>query len=78
MMISLDGFFTRLNVIVSNIRGFNESVEDSTVVKKILRILPDKFDGNVSSLEDIDTGELSLDDLHSCLVAYEMRKAPVF
>ena len=56
------------------IRGLGEEVEETIVVRKILRTLPKRFNPKISALEertDLDT--MTVDQLHGTLVAYEMR-----
>ncbi|XP_074373711.1 uncharacterized protein LOC141714067 [Apium graveolens] len=47
----LDEFYMKINRIVSNIRDLGEVVEESYVVKKLLRTVPTKFLQIVSTLE---------------------------
>lgn len=70
---TIEGYFNRVIEIVSFMRGLGEKVEDSTVVKKILRSLPDRYDAKVSAIEERDLDFVSMDDLQSTLIAYEMR-----
>ena len=56
-------------------RGLGEKVENTTLVKKILRPLQMIFDSKVSSLEERKyLDKLSMDELHGILTTYEMRK----
>ena len=55
-------------------RGLGEKVENTTLVQKILRSLPIRFDSKVSSLEERkDLDKLSMDEFHGILTTYEMR-----
>ena len=61
--------------VVNSLKGLDEKVEESTIVQKVLRSLPDIFDSKISAIEeskDLDT--LKMDELHGILTAYEMRK----
>ena len=61
--------------MVNSLKGLDEKVEESTIVQKILRPLPDRFDSKLITIEeakDLDT--LKMDELHGILTAYEMRK----
>lgn len=71
----IEPYFNRVIEIVNCIRGYGEDMTDATVVKKILRSLPESYDAKVSSLEERDLNTLSLDTLQSVLIAYEMRRA---
>ena len=55
-------------------RGLGEKVGNTTLVQKILRSLPMRFDSKVSTLEERkDLDKLSMDELHGILTSYEMR-----
>ena len=61
--------------MVNSLKGLDEKVEESTIVQKVLRSLPERFDSKISAIEeskDLDT--LKMDELHGILTAYEMRK----
>jgi len=52
---------------------FGEPIETKIVIRKILRILPARFNPKVSVLEDrSNLTNLSIDELHGILTAYEM------
>ena len=66
-------YILRVDQLVNTIRGLGEEVEETIVVRKILRTLPKRFN-KISALEertDLDT--MTVDQLHGTLVAYEMR-----
>jgi hypothetical protein len=66
--------FFQVDEIVNTIRGLGEEIENSFVVKNILRSLPMIFDPKISSLEERqDLAMLSMDELHGILTTYEMR-----
>lgn len=48
---SVDDFFIRLNTIVTGIRSLGEKIEEITVVKKFLRVVPLRFMQIVTSIE---------------------------
>jgi hypothetical protein len=55
-------------------KGLGEEFDDSLLVQKILRSLPDKFNPKVSAIEELnDLKTLSIDQLLVILTAYEMR-----
>ena len=61
--------------MVNSLKGLDEKVEESTIVQKVLRSLPDRFDSKISVIDqakDLDT--LKMDELHGILTAYGMRK----
>ena len=61
--------------MVNSLRGLGENIEENTIVQKILRSLPDRFDSKVSAIEEMKGPDtLKMDELHGILVAYEMRK----
>jgi hypothetical protein len=67
-------YFLYIDEVVNTIRGLDETIDDSTIVDKVLRTLPKRFDLKVSSLEERkDLDSISMDELHGILTAYEMR-----
>jgi hypothetical protein len=59
--------------IVNTIRGLDETVEDSMIMKKVLRSLPLRFDAKVYAIEEIkDLDKLTMDELQGILTTYEM------
>ncbi|KAL8088049.1 hypothetical protein AgCh_037986 [Apium graveolens] len=70
----LDDFYLKLNRLVANIRALGESVEESYVVKKLLRAVPAKFLQIASTIEqfgDLDT--MSIEEAIRSLKAHEER-----
>ena len=68
-------YFLRVVEVVNSLKGLEENIEESTILQKVLRSLPDRFDSKVSAIEEmkhLDT--LKMDELHGILIAYEMRK----
>ena len=58
--------------VVNAIRSFSEDLPKVVVVKKILRSSPPMQNPKVSMLKDRDLSIVSLDELQSIMVAYEM------
>lgn len=57
--------FLRVAGVVNSLKGLGENIEESTIVQKVLRSLPDKFDSKVSAIEEIkDLDTLKMDELH--------------
>jgi hypothetical protein len=55
-------------------KGLGETIDESFLVHKILRSLPDRFNSKVSAIEEIaDLKMLTLDQILGTLTAYEMR-----
>ena len=68
-------YFLRVAEVVNSLKGLGENIEESTIVQKILRSIPDRFDSKVSAIEEMkDLDTLKMDELHGILIAYEMRK----
>jgi RNA-binding protein YlmH len=67
-------YLLRVDKIVNTIRGLGEMIEESMIVQKVLRSLPLRFGAKVSSIEEIkDLDQLTMDEFHGILTAYEMR-----
>jgi hypothetical protein len=55
-------------------KGLGETIDESFLVQKILRSLPDRFNSKVSAIEEIDDLKmLTLYQLLGTLTNYEMR-----
>jgi hypothetical protein len=55
-------------------KGLGENIEEASLVQKILRSLPNRFNPKVSSIEELnDLKALPFDQLLGTLTAYEMR-----
>eukprot|EP00253_Pinus_taeda_P031626 PITA_31626 len=68
-------YFLQVAEVVNSLKGLGKNIEKSTIVQKVLRCLPDRFDSKISTIEeskDLDT--LKMDELHGILTAYEIRK----
>jgi hypothetical protein len=71
---SISKYFLRVEELVNPMKGLGETFDDSLLVQKILRSLPDKFNPKVSAIEELnDLKNLSIDQLLGTLIAYEMR-----
>ena len=66
-------YMDRVFKVVNAIRSLGEDLPEVVVVKKILRSLPPMYNPKVSVLEDKDLSDVTLDELQSMMVAYEMR-----
>jgi hypothetical protein len=67
-------YFLRVEELVNAMKGLGEKFEESILVQKILRYLLDKFNPEVSAIEEInDLKTLSIDQILGTLTAYEMR-----
>eukprot|EP00253_Pinus_taeda_P032951 PITA_32951 len=65
----------KLQTHIRQFKRLGEKIEESNVVKKVLRSLPNRFDSKVSAIEEMkDLYTLNMDELHGILIAYEMRK----
>lgn len=52
-----------------------EKIEERTVVQKVLRSLPDRFDSKISSIQEMkELYILKMDEIHGILTDHEMRK----
>ena len=71
---NIAAYLQRVEEIVSTMKGLGETITQSTVVQKVLRNIPLIFNPKVSAIEDIEKlDDLTLEELHGILVAYEMR-----
>ena len=43
-------YFLRVVEVVNSLKGLEENIEESTIVQKILKSLPDRFDSKVSAI----------------------------
>ncbi|GKC55218.1 hypothetical protein Tco_1077963 [Tanacetum coccineum] len=71
---SVDDFAMRLNTIVIGIRSLGESIEEITMVKKFLRIVPISFIQIVTSIEQFgDLKNMTAEEFSGHLKAHEER-----
>ncbi|XP_060668182.1 uncharacterized protein LOC132799733 [Ziziphus jujuba] len=69
-------FIDRLMKVVNQIRILGEELSDRRVVEKVLVSLPEKFEANISSLEESrDLNQISLSELVNALQATEQRRS---
>jgi hypothetical protein len=67
-------YFLRVEELVNAMKALGEEIEEPSLVQKILRSLPDRFNPKVSAIEELnDIKTLSFDQLLGTLTAYEMR-----
>ena len=70
----LDGFRMKLNSLVTNIRVLGETVDETYVVKKLLRAVPAKFLQIASAIEQFgDLETMSVEEIVGSLKAHEER-----
>jgi hypothetical protein len=61
---TISKYFLRVEELVNSIKGLRENIEDTFLVHKILRSLPDRFNPKVSAIEEMnDLKTLSIDQL---------------
>jgi hypothetical protein len=67
-------YFLRFDVLVNNIKGLGDEVNEQVIVKKVLISLPMIFDSKILKLDEReDLATLTMDELHGTLTSYEMR-----
>jgi hypothetical protein len=67
-------YFLRVEEMVNAMKALGEKIEEPSLVQKILRSLPDRFNLKVSAIEELnDLKTLEFDQLLGTLTAYEMR-----
>lgn len=71
---SIDSFITRLTSIINKAASVGLTYEDSTLVRKLLNVVPDRFLQIVASIEQYsDLDEMSLDEAIGRLKTFEER-----
>lgn len=71
---TIDEFCMTLNGLVTNIRALGETVEESYVVKKLLRAVPSRFLQITSAIEQFGKlNEMSIEEAVGSLKAHEER-----
>ena len=64
----------KLTMIVSDIRSLGDMVEEISVVKKFLRVVPPRFMQIVTSIEQFgDLKNMSVEEVIGCLKVHEER-----
>jgi hypothetical protein len=67
-------YFSRVEEMVNAMKALGETIDEPSLVQKILRSLPDMFNPKVSAIEELnDLKTLGFDQLLGTLTAYEMR-----
>ncbi|XP_057489680.1 uncharacterized protein LOC130775574 [Actinidia eriantha] len=67
-------YFARVLTVANKMRTYGEQMQDVTVVEKTLRLLTEKFNYVVCSIEESkDIDELSIDELQSSLIVHEQK-----
>jgi hypothetical protein len=67
-------YFLRIEEMVNAMKALGETIGEPSLVQKILRSLPDRFNSKVSAIEELnDIKTLQFDQLLGTLTAYEMR-----
>jgi hypothetical protein len=67
-------YFLRVEELVNAMKALGEKIEEPSLVYKILRSLPDRFNPKVSAIEELnDLKTLEFDQLLGTLTAYGMR-----
>ena len=70
---SFDSFYGKLNEVVIGKFNLGEKTEDSKIVRKILRSLPESFHAKVTTIEDSkDLDEIKVQELIGSLQTYEL------
>jgi len=66
-------YFQHINEITNTLEGLGEPIDEKTIIRKILRMLPRRFNPKVSVLEYSENmAKLNKEELHGILIAYEM------
>ena len=67
-------YLQRMDEIVNSIRALGDYLEYKIIVQNVLISLRMRCYANISTLEDRENlDELTMDELHAILIAYEMR-----
>ena len=70
---SFDSFYSKLNEVVVNKFNLGEKTEDSKIVRKILRSLPENFRAKVTTIEESkDLDDIKVQELIGSLQTYEL------
>ena len=71
---NIDSFFTHVIGMVTQIRYHGETLEEISIVEKVLRSLPSRFDVIVTTIEETkDLSKFTVDELHASLMTHEQR-----
>ena len=70
---SFDSFYGKLNEVVIGKFNLGEKTEDSKIVRKILRSLPESFRAKVTAIEEsMDLDDIKVQELNGSLQTYEL------
>ena len=70
---NIAAYFQYVDEITNTLEGLGEPFDEKTIIWKILRTLPWRFNSKVSVLEySANLEKLSKEELHGVLIAYEM------
>ena len=70
---SFESFYNKLNEVIIGKFNLGEKMEDSKVVRKILRSLPESFRAKVTAIEESkDLDEIKVQELIGSLQTYEL------
>ena len=70
---SFDSFYGKLNEVVIGKLNLGDKMEDSKVIRKILRSLPENFRAKVAAIEESkDLYEIKVQELIGSLQTYEL------
>ena len=70
---SFDSFYSKLNEVINSKFNLGEKMEDSKVIKKILRSSPKSFRAKVTTIkESKDLDEIKIQELIGSLQTYEL------
>ena len=70
---SFDSFYSKLNEVVASKFNLGEKIEDSKIVRKILRSLPESFRAKVTVIEKSkDLDDIKVQELIGSLQTYEL------
>ena len=70
---SLSNFYTKLCDLANESFALDEKISETTLVRKIIRSLPDKFSSKVIAIEEAkDLDSMKVEDLMGSLRAFEM------
>eukprot|EP00253_Pinus_taeda_P013339 PITA_13339 len=71
---NIAAYFQHIDEITNTLEGLGEPVDEKTIIRKILRMLPGRFNTKISVLEYSENlDKLIKEELHGVLIAYEMR-----
>lgn len=71
---NIEAYILKINEVTNAIKGLEEKIKDSIIMKKVLRSLSQRFDSKVFVIEEAkDLNTFNMDEMHDYLIAYEMR-----